>query len=161
MATLEEKIELIMEYIVAGDAETESQLKEKIKQALCEVEPVREDHTLDNIIDDFLTEIGMPCHLVGYSHVVTAFKMIIVDPTYLNNITDRLYVQIAEQHDSTYTRVERAIRSAIEKAWDRMSFDTMDRLFGSIGDPGKGKPTNSEFLAVSHKIISRRLRDLK
>lgn len=161
MATLEAKINLIMEYIVADSAEDRYQLKEKIMQALCESTPIQKDYTLDNLIDDFLTEIGMPCHLVGYSHVVTALKMIMVDPTYLNNITDRLYPQIAQQHDSTPPRVERAIRHAIERAWERMAFSTMDRLFGNIGDPGKGKPTNSEFLAVSHKIISRRLRDLK
>lgn len=161
MITLEEKINLIMEFIVAGNPETQYQLKEKIMQALCDDTSACGDYILDDLVDDFLTEIGMPCNLIGYGHARTALKMIIIDPTYLNAITGRLYPQIAKQNDSTPSRVERAIRHAVEVTWRRINLNTMDRLFGSIADPSKGKLTNSEFLATSHKIISRRLRDLK
>lgn len=161
MATLEQKINLIMEFIVANDEETQYQLKEKIMQALNDETSIPADYTLDNVVDDFLTEIGAPCHLAGYPYIVTALKMIVIDPTYLDAVTHRLYVQIAEQHDTTFTCVERGMRHAIEKTWDRMAFSKVEQLFGTVGDPGKGKPTNSEFLAVCHKIITRRLRDLK
>lgn len=161
MITLGEKINLIMEYIVAGDAETQFQLKEKITQALCDDTLARGDYILDDLVDDFLTEIGMPCHLIGYIYARTALKMIMIDPTYLNAITGRLYPQIAKQNESTPSRVERTIRHAVEVTWSRINLNTMDRLFGSIADPSKGKPTNVEFLATCHKILSRRLRDMK
>jgi two-component system response regulator (stage 0 sporulation protein A) len=161
MATLEQKLDLIMGYIVEDDPNEKNRIKEEIMKVCCEVAPTPEDHTLDDIIDDFLTEIGMPCQLIGYKYVVTAIKMVIDDVTYLDAITSRLYVQIAEQHDVTASRVERNMRHAVERTWDRMPFGTMDRLFGNVVDPVRGKPTNSEFIATCRKIITRRMRNLR
>lgn len=161
MATLEQKVDLIMQYIVELDWKVQNKLREEIKRALngdkltCQTV-----YNLEDAIDDFLTEVGVPCHVNGYKHIATALELIISDPSYLDRISYGLYPDVAKRHDSTGTRVERSMRHAVEVTWNRMSIDTMNRLFGNTVDPNRGKPTNAEFLATCHKIIKRRMRDL-
>ena len=93
-------------------------------------------------------EIGVPAHIKGYQYLRDAIMMAVEDMNMLNSITKILYPTIAKRHQTTPSRVERAIRHAIEVAWSRGKMDTIDRLFGYTVSVGKGKPTNSEFIAL-------------
>ena len=95
-----------------------------------------------------LREIGVPAHILGYQYLRDAIMMSVNDGEMLNSITKLLYPTIAKQYKTTPSRVERAIRHAIEVAWSRGKMDTIDELFGYTVSNGKGKPTNSEFIAL-------------
>jgi len=110
--------------------------------------------SLETEVTNIIHEIGIPAHIKGYQYLRDAIIMAINDMDILNSITKQLYPSIAKQYNTTPSRVERAIRHAIEVAWSRGKVDTIDRLFGYTVNNGKGKPTNSEFIA----LISDRLR---
>lgn len=104
--------------------------------------------SLENIVTDMLHEIGIPAHIKGYHYLRDAIMMSVDDMDILNAITKVLYPTVAKKHQTTSSRVERAIRHAIEVAWSRGELDTLDELFGYTVSRGKGKPTNSEFIAL-------------
>lgn len=93
-------------------------------------------------------EIGVPAHIKGYQYLREAIIMSVEDTEMLNSITKILYPSIAKKFQTTPSRVERAIRHAIEVAWSRGKMETLDALFGYTINIGKGKPTNSEFIAL-------------
>ena len=93
-------------------------------------------------------EIGVPAHIKGYQYLREAIMMSVQDMEMLNSITKLLYPSIANKYQTTPSRVERAIRHAIEVAWSRGRMETLDALFGYTINTGKGKPTNSEFIAL-------------
>ena len=97
---------------------------------------------------DMIHEIGIPAHIKGYHYLRDGIIMAVEDMDVLNAITKILYPTIAKRHQTTSSRVERAIRHAIEVAWSRGKLDTLDDLFGYTVSNGKGKPTNSEFIAL-------------
>ena len=103
---------------------------------------------LENIVTDMLHEIGIPAHIKGYHYLRDSIIMAVEDMGILNAITKVLYPTVAKKHQTTSSRVERAIRHAIEVAWSRGELDTLDELFGYTVSRGKGKPTNSEFIAL-------------
>ncbi|WP_132280752.1 sporulation transcription factor Spo0A [Natranaerovirga hydrolytica] len=109
---------------------------------------------LETEVTSIIHEIGVPAHIKGYQYLRDAIIMSINDMEILNSITKLLYPSIAKRHNTTPSRVERAIRHAIEVAWSRGKMDTIDKLFGYTINNGKGKPTNSEFIA----LISDKLR---
>ena len=104
--------------------------------------------SLENRVTDMLHEIGIPAHIKGYHYLRDAILMTIDDMDVLNAITKILYPTVAKRHQTTSSRVERAIRHAIEVAWSRGKLDILDELFGYTVSNGKGKPTNSEFIAL-------------
>lgn len=99
-------------------------------------------------VTSIIHEIGVPAHIKGYQYLRDAIMMSVDDGEMLNSITKLLYPSIAKRHKTTPSRVERAIRHAIEVAWSRGKMDTIDELFGYTVSNGKGKPTNSEFVAL-------------
>lgn len=109
-----------------------------------EVKPRNLEEDVTNIIH----EIGVPAHIKGYQYLRDAIMMSVDDMEMLNSITKILYPTIAKKYQTTSSRVERAIRHAIEVAWSRGKMDTIDDLFGYTINTGKGKPTNSEFIAL-------------
>ncbi|NLK97507.1 sporulation transcription factor Spo0A [Defluviitalea saccharophila] len=111
-------------------------------------------HSLETEVTNVIHEIGIPAHIKGYQYLRDAIIMAINDMDILNSITKQLYPSIAKNYNTTPSRVERAIRHAIEVAWSRGKMDTIDKLFGYTVNNGKGKPTNSEFIA----LIADRLR---
>lgn len=111
-------------------------------------------HSLETEVTNVIHEIGIPAHIKGYQYLRDAIIMAINDMDILNSITKQLYPSIAKIYNTTPSRVERAIRHAIEVAWSRGKMDTIDKLFGYTVNNGKGKPTNSEFIA----LIADRLR---
>ena len=108
---------------------------------------------LENDITQMLHEIGVPAHIKGYQYLRDAIAESVNDQEMLTSVTKVLYPTIAKKHQTTSSRVERAIRHAIEVAWSRGKMDTINAIFGYTVSNGKGKPTNSEFIALlSDKI---------
>ncbi|MCM1112686.1 MAG: sporulation initiation factor Spo0A C-terminal domain-containing protein [Muribaculum sp.] len=103
---------------------------------------------LEQDVTDMIHEIGVPAHIKGYQYLREAIMMSVEDPSMISSITKILYPTIAKRFQTTSSRVERAIRHAIEVAWSRGRMETLDALFGYTVDTGKGKPTNSEFIAL-------------
>ena len=110
-------------------------------------------HSVTNIIH----EVGVPAHIKGYHYVREAIMMAVEDMDLLNAITKVLYPSVAKKFETTPSRVERAIRHAIETAWNRGDLDTLNRFFGYTVSNSKGKPTNSEFIAMIADKISLEL----
>ncbi|MEE1313527.1 MAG: sporulation transcription factor Spo0A [Lachnospiraceae bacterium] len=105
-------------------------------------------HDLEVIITNMIHEIGVPAHIKGYQYLRDSIMLAVEDMDILNSITKQLYPSIAEKYQTTPSRVERAIRHAIEVAWGRGKMDTIHELFGYTVHAEKGKPTNSEFIAL-------------
>ena len=103
---------------------------------------------LEKDVTDMIHEIGVPAHIKGYQYLREAIMMSVQDVDMLGSITKVLYPTIAKKYQTTSSRVERAIRHAIEVAWSRGRMETLDALFGYTINTGKGKPTNSEFIAL-------------
>lgn len=107
----------------------------------------KEDN-LETLVTNMIHEIGIPAHIKGYHYLRDAIMMAVEDMDVLNAITKILYPTVAKRYQTTSSRVERAIRHAIEVAWNRGKLDILDDLFGYTVNHGKGKPTNSEFIAL-------------
>lgn len=111
------------------------------------------EQNLENDVTQMLHEIGVPAHIKGYQYLRDAIAESVTDQEMLTSVTKVLYPNIAKKHQTTSSRVERAIRHAIEVAWSRGKMDTINSIFGYTVSNGKGKPTNSEFIALlSDKI---------
>ena len=99
-------------------------------------------------ITKMLHELGMPSHIKGYQYIREGISMIYNDPSLIGGITKELYPELASRFDTTVSRVERAIRHAIEVSWNRGNWDYMEEIFGHSVDIDKAKPTNSEFIVT-------------
>ena len=109
----------------------------------------RPDKTgIESMVTSIIHEIGVPAHIKGYQYLREAIIIAVNDMDVINAITKVLYPQVAKTFQTTPSRVERAIRHAIEVAWDRGDLDTLQRFFGYTVSNTKGKPTNSEFIAL-------------
>ena len=109
----------------------------------------RPDKTgIETMVTGIIHEIGVPAHIKGYQYLREAIIIAVNDMDVINAITKVLYPQVAKTFQTTPSRVERAIRHAIEVAWDRGDLDTLQRFFGYTVSNTKGKPTNSEFIAL-------------
>ena len=103
---------------------------------------------IETMVTNIIHEIGVPAHIKGYQYLREAIIIAVNDMDVINAITKVLYPQVAKTFQTTPSRVERAIRHAIEVAWDRGDLDTLQRFFGYTVSNTKGKPTNSEFIAL-------------
>ncbi len=106
------------------------------------------ENNLESLVTNMIHEIGIPAHIKGYHYLRDAIMMAVDDMDVLNAITKILYPTVAKRYQTTSSRVERAIRHAIEVAWSRGKLDILDELFGYTINNCKGKPTNSEFIAL-------------
>lgn len=104
--------------------------------------------SLEADVTFIMHEIGIPAHIKGYQYLRESIMMVVNDISLLNAITKELYPSVAEKYDTTPSRVERAIRHAIEVAWSRGRIETINKLFGYTVHEQKGKPTNGEFIAM-------------
>ena len=120
----------------------------KPQNMVSQQEEVKPELHLETKVTDMIHEIGIPAHIKGYHYLRDAIMMAVEDMDVLNAVTKVLYPTVAKKHHTTASRVERAIRHAIEVAWSRGKLDTLDDLFGYTVSNGKGKPTNSEFIAL-------------
>jgi two-component system response regulator (stage 0 sporulation protein A) len=154
---IEEAFRLGASYYIRKPSEMEFVVK-KIRQLTKRPFPKNEQYIkssesekggdLEIVVTNMIHEIGVPAHIKGYQYLRDSIMMAVEDMDILNSITKQLYPSIAKLHSTTPSRVERAIRHAIEVAWSRGKMDTIDELFGYTVSAGKGKPTNSEFIAL-------------
>ncbi|MGN1113998.1 MAG: sporulation transcription factor Spo0A [Oscillospiraceae bacterium] len=108
----------------------------------------KDNPNLEIIVTDIIHQIGVPAHIKGYHYLREAIIESVNDKEMLESVTKLLYPSVAKKFDTTPSRVERAIRHAIEIAWDRGDLDILNSFFGYTINTGKGKPTNSEFIAL-------------
>lgn len=105
-------------------------------------------HNLQVSITDTLHELGVPSHIKGYQYIRESIMIVYDRPEIVGGITKELYPEVAKKYETTVSRVERAIRHAIEVSWNRGSWDLMEEIFGHSIDIDKAKPTNSEFIVT-------------
>ncbi len=111
--------------------------------------PVRPDESdIETQVTKIIHQIGVPAHIKGYQYLRTAIMLTVNDNDVINSVTKILYPSVAKKYSTTTSRVERAIRHAIEVAWDRGDVDTLNAYFGYTIQNSRGKPTNSEFIAM-------------
>ena len=113
-----------------------------------EITPEDRAVALKNMVTAVIHEIGVPAHIKGYQYLREAIIIAVNDMEVINAVTKVLYPAVAKQFNTTPSRVERAIRHAIEVAWDRGDLETLQHYFGYTVNSAKGKPTNSEFIAL-------------
>ncbi len=120
--------------------------REKESALLEEISP--DTHNIESQVTKIIHQIGVPAHIKGYQYLRTAILMTVEDNDIINSVTKILYPSVAKKYATTTSRVERAIRHAIEVAWDRGDIDTLNSYFGYTIQNNRGKPTNSEFIAM-------------
>ena len=120
----------------------------------------RSEVNVEAMVTSVIHEIGVPAHIKGYQYLREAIKIAVDDMEVINAITKVLYPQVAKAFQTTPSRVERAIRHAIEVAWDRGDLETLQRFFGYTVSNAKGKPTNSEFIALIADRLQLQLRNM-
>lgn len=133
-----------------------SALEAKINDVMRSARPQREIHnkSIEEKITNIFITVGIPAHIKGYQFLREAIKMAIENPDVINSITKRLYPDVADKFDTTPSKVERAIRHAIEVAWNRGKIENINNLFGVRVYSHNEKPTNGEFIAlVADKML--------
>ena len=112
---------------------------------------------LESAVTGIIHEIGVPAHIKGYQYLREAIMIAVKDMDVINAVTKVLYPEVAKRFNTTASRVERAIRHAIEVAWDRGDLETLQKFFGYTVSNAKGKPTNSEFIAmIADRLVLER-----
>ena len=109
---------------------------------------VDQNASLESQVTAIIHEVGVPAHIKGYQYLREAIIIAVNDMDVINAVTKVLYPEVAKRFNTTPSRVERAIRHAIEVAWDRGDLETLQKYFGYTVSNAKGKPTNSEFIAM-------------
>jgi two-component system response regulator (stage 0 sporulation protein A) len=153
MTKLEKTVEALRRCVSAAEFE----------KALAEVEAAEGETTpaydVEKTARELLTELGTPDHIAGHGYTVTALLMAVKDPGLLKAVTGKLYPGVAAVYNTTGSRVERAIRHAVELTWDRANTDVLAKYFGNTVHPDKGKPMNSEFLARLGSVIRQKVKE--
>ena len=122
--------------------------REQKKTPYINVTSKKGEDNLEALVTNVIHGVGVPAHIKGYQYLREAIMMVVNDIDVINQITKSLYPRIAQKFGTTPSRVERAIRHAIEVAWGRGEIDLMENIFGYTVSASKGKPTNSEFIAM-------------
>lgn len=138
----------------------EIRMAEKNKKPV-PVRRVQPEVNIETMVTNIIHEIGVPAHIKGYQYLREAIMIAVNDMDVINAITKVLYPQVAKTFQTTPSRVERAIRHAIEVAWDRGDLDTLQRFFGYTVSNTKGKPTNSEFIALIADKLQLQLKNME
>ena len=123
-------------------------LENRMDAALTPVTSITQDKDLKISLTKLLHELGMPSHIKGYEYIREGIMLLYNDPSIIGGITKELYPEIADKYKTSVSRVERAIRHAIEVSWNRGNLDLMEEVFGHSVDYDKAKPTNSEFIVT-------------
>ena len=125
-------------------------ISREIKAQYIDISPEnkKNEENLEALVTNVIHEVGVPAHIKGYQYLREAIIMVVNNIEVINQITKQLYPDIAQKYSTTPSRVERAIRHAIEVAWGRGQTETVESIFGYTVSASKGKPTNSEFIAM-------------
>jgi two-component system response regulator (stage 0 sporulation protein A) len=120
--------------------------------------PAKASPDVEMMVTEIIHQIGVPAHIKGYHYLRESIVLAVANPDIINSVTKQLYPTVAKKFATTSSRVERAIRHAIEVAWDRGDVDILNSYFGYTIHNGKGKPTNSEFIAMIADKLRLRLK---
>ncbi len=155
MGNLEIKVDALMRLCTAQTEEDRAEAMATCRGMLgnTTVTPPIKEKNVEEIIRRILLELGVPDHIKGQRYLVTALTIAVKDQTAVDSMTGYLYPTVAKQYDTTSTRVERAIRHAIEVAWDRGDLEVLEQYFGNSVSRHKGKSTNSEFIARIANVV--------
>lgn len=152
MNLMEKKMNAVMRFIAAGNGGDQERARKEIRELMnCTAPPASENP--EQAVRRILLELGVPENIKGHSCLVAAICIAIRNPDSLEAITKELYPAVAKEFQDTPSRVERAIRHAIENAWGRCDYDVLRHYFGNTVSPTKGKPTNSEFIARISNMV--------
>ena len=147
MKNLEKKVDILVNLALSEDENERTLLKKQLLESFADMVPAT-TCTLKQKVTNMIHELGIPAHIKGYGYVREAIMLCVKDPNKVNLITKVLYKEVAKTFQTTPSRVERAMRHAIEVAWDRGNLDTLQQFFGYTVSGVKGKSTNSEFIAL-------------
>lgn len=149
------KMDVLMKRIrelIDKPIEKKSNIPIVTKEAKTNYVDINDQSTKEEILEikvtNIIHEIGVPAHIKGYQYLRDGIIMVVNNIEIINQITKQLYPDLAKKYKTTPSRVERAIRHAIEVAWNRGQIETVDSIFGYTVNSNKGKPTNSEFIAM-------------
>lgn len=153
-------------YFFLKPIDTETMVERIVQLARAQMQengnvPLRNSRTLPDLevlVTEVIHQIGVPAHIKGYHYLRDSIILAIEEPDIINSVTKQLYPTVAKRNSTTPSRVERAIRHAIEVAWDRGDVDVLNSYFGYTIHNGRGKPTNSEFIAMISDKLRLRLR---
>ena len=158
MITVEQKIDIILQYIATDDAEKIKSLREEAAEALkSTIEDESIDIPITDVIANLLKDVGVPTSLRGYDYLVYAIKLAHSDRKYALQITNLTYHEVAKRFGTTTAKVERTIRHAVEVAFERGDLECIKALFGNTISLYKGKTTNKEFISACAKEVKRRI----
>jgi two-component system response regulator (stage 0 sporulation protein A) len=118
------------------------------------------EQRIEAMVTEVIHEIGVPAHIKGYQYIREAIIQTVLDAELINAVTKALYPMVAKKFNTTSSRVERAIRHAIEVAWDRGDIEVLQKYFGYTVSGNKGKPTNSEFIALISDRLQLKLKEM-
>lgn len=162
MTTLEEKINLALRWIASEDNYERLGIENQIENILKETGEKPKTVSVDDVINNFLLEIGIPPHIKGFRYIACGIKLVLDEGIgVIDRMTKRLYPDIAKKFDTTPARVERAIRHAVEAACDNGLLDHHEQLFGHYVGSNKGKPVNSAFIATCVMEVERRMTEVR
>ena len=156
--TVYQAVELGVWYCLPKPCNEPSLLELMRQAAKPEEEPGDFSPALEGQVTAIIHEIGVPAHIKGYQYLREAILLAVRDMDVINAVTKVLYPEVARRFSTTPSRVERAIRHAIEVAWDRGDLETLQKYFGYTVNSAKGKPTNSEFIAMIADRLQLKLR---
>lgn len=152
MTLLERKVDAIARCLLTNDTGEHNACAMAELESLLE-QPATSPQSIDAIIRNLLVELGVPEHIKGSKYLVKAIGAVVENDDLINAVTGKLYLLVAEAVQTTPSRAERAIRHAVEVAWDRGDLDVLHQYFGNTVSPSKGKPTNSEFIARCASVV--------
>lgn len=156
MITLEQKVDLILQYIATDDESLKAKLKREAAEYLQSLNS--DSKTMDDVIEGLLKEIGVSCKLKAREFISCAVKLIIEDGSYIEHVSNKLYPTLAEKFNSTPSKIERAIRYAITVVFTSRDVSSVYDIFGNSISVNTGKPTNTEFIATCVNEVKRRMR---
>ena len=151
MTVLEKKVDAIARSILANDTTDRNAAVAEL--AVLMTKPKQAAQGAENITRSLLIELGVPEHVLGSKYLRKAILAVVENEDLINAITGELYPIVADTYSTTGSKAERAIRHAVELAWDRGDMDVLNKYFGNTVSPSKGKPTNSEFIARCASIV--------
>ena len=155
MTLLQKKVDAIARSLLAND--TTDRNAALVELAVLMKKPQNCADGAEEIARSLLFELGIPEHILGRRYLIKAIELVVEDKSLIDSITKRLYPAVAQCFDTTGSRVERAIRHAVELAWDRGDLGVLEKYFGYTISITKGKPTNSEFIARCASIVRDRI----
>ena len=153
MIHMEKKLYAVMRCLAGETYAEREQARREIGQMLAAQDAPPAERGIEHEVRRILTDIGVPENIKGHRYLACAITLVVKEPGLLDHIVKGLYTEVAKTFQTTPNRAERAIRHAIEVAWDRGDLSTLMQYFGNTINPAKGKPTNSEFIARISNVV--------